>query len=394
MLALRERKKPEPEPAGQGGGRRREALLRHHADQAKAHRLTVEDVEKLGHDRSVESRAAVAGKLGHQLDELSSGKESGLAHAVLHLLVRDVAKEVRRSLAEAAATSQTLPASIAMQLARDEIEIARPILEKSPVLTDEALIEVVRTNAVQYALAVSARARLSEAVGDALVETGNRDVVARVLANDGAAISHRALERVVHDHRADAEVEQRLIRRPELPYEVVEQLVTAVGERIEWELVRTRRIAPEQARVIMSAVRERAAIAMTAREHGDRQLVQHLRERLDHGQLSHDDLLRHLKEGDIAALEIGLGLHAKLEPGQVRRLLYHHDRRHMAALCITAGLSPVHYIAIRMALDLAEAAVTRGAKPPSYTAETIRYLQVQYERMQHDEAKLRDLIGC
>jgi hypothetical protein len=63
-------------------------------------------------------------------------------------------------------------------------------------------------------------------------------------------------------------------------------------------------------------------------------------------------------------------------------------------LCITAGLSPVHYIAIRMALDLAEAAVTRGAKPPSYTAETIRYLQVQYERMQHDEAKLRDLIGC
>jgi hypothetical protein len=47
-----------------------------------------------------------------------------------------------------------------------------------------------------------------------------------------------------------------------------------------------------------------------------------------------------------------------------------------------------------MALDLAEAAVTRGAKPPSYTAETIRYLQVQYERMQHDEAKLRDLIGC
>lgn len=392
MLALRERRKPEPEPVIQGGGRRREALIRHHADQARASRLSAADVEALQRDRSVESRAAVATKLGRQLDELSGSPQGELAHAVLKLLVRDVAKEVRRALAEAVATSHTLPAPVARQLVRDELEVAQPVLEKSPILGDELLIEVVRTNAVQYALAVAARERLSEAVSDALVDTGDRDVVVRLLGNGGAAISQRALQRVVDDHRADPEVERRLVRRPELPYEIIEQLVSAVGERIEWELIRTRQITPEQARAIMAAVRERAAIAITAREHSDRQTVQHLRDRFDHGLLGHDDLLRHLRDGDVAALEIGLGLHAKLEPGQVRRLLYSPDRRQMAALCIAAGLSSVHYIAIRMALDLAEAAVTRGAKPLSYTAETVRYLQVQYERMERDEVKLRELL--
>jgi uncharacterized protein (DUF2336 family) len=367
--------------------------MRCRAEQARGSRLTAADVEALDRDRSVESRAAVAAKLGQQLDELSNSPQSELAHAVLQLLVRDVAKTVRRSLAEAVATSHALPVPLAIQLTRDELDVAGPVLERSPVLTDEILVEVVRTNVVQYALAVAARERPSEAVSEALVDTGDKEVVVRLLGNGTAAISQRALQRVVDDHRSDPDVERRLVRRPELPYEIVEQLVSAVGERIEWELVRTRRIAPEQARAITSAVRDRAAIAITAREHGDRQTVQHLKDRFDQGLLTHDDLLRHLKEGDVAALEIGLGLHASLEPGQVRRLLYHQDRRHMAALCITAGLSSVHYIAIRMALDLAEAAATPGVKPLSYTAETVRHLQVQYDRLRADEAKLRELVG-
>ena len=43
----------------------------------------------------------------------------------------------------------------AERLARDEVEVAIPILERSPVLSEAVLTDIVRTNAMQYALAVA-----------------------------------------------------------------------------------------------------------------------------------------------------------------------------------------------------------------------------------------------
>ena len=88
-----------------------------------------------------------------------------------------------------------------------------------------------------------------------------------------------------------------------------------------------------------------------------------------------------LRDGDIASLEIGLALHARLEPNQVRHLLYHADRRHLAALCIAAGFATPHYITLRMALEIAEEAMAPARRTSGYSSETIRFLQVQYERL-------------
>ena len=49
---------------------------------------------------------------------------------------------------------------------------------------------------------------------------------------------------------------------------------------------------------------------------------------------------------------------------------------------------------LRMAIDLAEAALGSAGKAPSYNAETIRYLKVQYERLARDEVKLHELLGA
>jgi hypothetical protein len=48
---------------------------------------------------------------------------------------------------------------------------------------------------------------------------------------------------------------------------------------------------------------------------------------------------------------------------------------------------------LRMALDVADAAVATGTKGTIYGAETIRYLQIQYERLRRDKGKLDELLG-
>lgn len=380
--------------AASAGGRRREALLRQ-GEIARRARLSAEDVARLERDRSPDARAELAAKFGRLFDELCSGHERELAGAVLQLLARDLAKEVREALAAAVADSESLPRDVALRLGRDDIAVARPILQHSPVLTDADLVQVVRTHTLQYALAVAGRAQISEPVGEALVATGAADVVASVVGNAGASLSKPTLERVLQDFGAQPEVRAKLVRRPELPFELVERLIGMIGERLEWQLVQSRQLPPAEARAIMGAVRERAAISFTARGRADAALQRRLQDALAAGRLDHDELLRFLKEGDVAALEIGLGLHAGLDAAQARRLLYHPDRRHLAALCLAAGFAAPHYLTLRMALDLAEEAVSARPGPPRiYRPDALRFLQRQYEQLARDEERRNGFLAA
>lgn len=369
--------------APSAGGRRRQALLRQAASAtSRSERLTQDDVRALRDDPSAGQRARIAAKIGGQVGELGRQCNAELVEAVLELLVRDVAKEVRKALAEAIADSHEVPPSIARRLATDEIEVAEPVLQQSPLLSDEDLIEIVRTNAMQYALAVAGRRRISEAVADVLVDTGEVPVVTRVVGNIGAQLSQAALERVVADFGTERAVQDRLVRRPELSFELVERLVRLIADSLEWELVQSHRMPIEQARQIMKAARERSAIDLVARDHGDRALEQDLRSRFQAGGLGHEVLLGMLRDGDIAAFELAMALHAREPVARVRRLLYDPDRRRLAAICLRAGFPVAHYVLVRMAIEFAAAAVDGRPPRSDYGPDTIRFLCEQYQRLQ------------
>lgn len=370
--------------------RRRRALLHHGAEPWCRQGLSAADIEMLQRDRSPAVRARIAAVFGRQLDELAAGADHHAIETMLQLLVRDPAPEVRRALALAVAASPSLPAEVARRLAADEIEIARPILQHSPIFADEDLIRIVRTRAKPYAIAVAGRARLSDTVARALIATGQEQVVAALIANVGTDLSEAMLRQVVMDFRASNEVQAHLLRRPELPPDLVEQLVASVGARLNWPLVQERRMSAAEARSFMDASRTRAAIGLAAPSLAERSLLQRLADRFAVGELGHEDLLRFLRDGDLVGLEFGLSLHAQLEPGHVRRLLYHPERQRLAALCITAGLVSTHHIILRLVFDAAEAALSPGY---GGGALTVSFLHVQYEALRADEPRLRMLLG-
>ena len=58
-----------------------------------------------------------------------------------------------------------------------------------------------------------------------------------------------------------------------------------------------------------------------------------------------------------------------------------------------AGFATPHYLTLRMALEIAEDAMTPRAGNKGYSSDTVRFLQAQYEKLRGDEAKLRLLLG-
>src|SRR4051794_13695508 len=113
-----------------------------------------------------------------------------LFDGILTGLVPHTEIAARADLAERLSLIGNAPTALVNQLAReDEISIAGPLLRRSPVIVESALVEIARMKGQGHLLAISERPALPAGVTDVIVRRGDRDVVRRVAGNDGARFS-------------------------------------------------------------------------------------------------------------------------------------------------------------------------------------------------------------
>ncbi len=133
-------------------------VRRHIAANAKAPRQA--DF-KLVHDANAEVRADLARKIARLAPGLSAAEHDTIrqmTYDTLALLARDQLPTVRHVLAEALKSEADVPPDVIQRLARDiKIIVAAPVLEFSPVLTDEDLMDIIRFSPMAGALSAIAR---------------------------------------------------------------------------------------------------------------------------------------------------------------------------------------------------------------------------------------------
>ncbi|MDR3423813.1 MAG: DUF2336 domain-containing protein [Alphaproteobacteria bacterium] len=181
----------------------------------------------LANDRSELSRIQLASMLAdvflHSDTQLTL-RETELVDELIDQLMSNSTQQVRVQLVEKFVDVARMPRRIATNLAKESLEVARPVLLSNPSLTDEDLIQIVENKDADYALAIAARARISEAVADALVTTGDVRVMREVAENLGAQISRRALDVVADAARYSVELRKPLLYRPEMNIDVALKL--------------------------------------------------------------------------------------------------------------------------------------------------------------------------
>ena len=112
-----------------------------------------------------------------------------LFDGVLIDLVPHTGIAARADLAERLSLLGNAPRGLVGQLAReDEIRIAGPLLRRSPVIDEDALIEIARIKGQGHLLAMSERPKLSPDLTDVIVRRGDREVVRRTAGNVGRRV--------------------------------------------------------------------------------------------------------------------------------------------------------------------------------------------------------------
>lgn len=142
-------------------------------------------------------------------------QERHMAGDVLVELLRSTEPDIREAVAKRLVMLNEAPRTILLILAKDDISIARHVLENSKSLTDSDLIHIARKVRMEHRVMIAQRRHLSDAVVDVLVEFMEEDVVETILKNKGSNLSETAIQRILVISRSHQPYVQLLVKREE-----------------------------------------------------------------------------------------------------------------------------------------------------------------------------------
>jgi uncharacterized protein (DUF2336 family) len=262
--------------------------------------------------------------------------ERNLAADILRRVSKDVEMSIRIALAERLADDPAAPHDLINLLCDDTIEVARPILARSPVLSDADLVRVIENGSEGHQISVAARPAIGETVTATLARHACEAAVIALLRNGSAKIARSTFEHLNQRARSLPAIQKPLIECPDLPGELARQLYLWVSDALKAALVARH---PDAARTLVSAIDE--TTAASARPENPvasvnaRKLVEKLHAS---GQLRASFLIRVLNQGEMEMFEYAFAALLNMEPETMRKALYGEDAMRVALACRAAGI--------------------------------------------------------
>jgi len=320
----------------------------------------------LARDRDQAVREKLARKIEMLLPELDADAQAQ-AHKylveVIEILAKDQATRVRQIVAETLKDVASAPHHVIQRLARDAEEVvACPVIEFSPLLSDQDLLEIIESGNNSGSLhAISRRRGVGEQVTDAIVAAQDESAISALLDNGTAQIREETLDSLVEAAIEVVAWQEPLVRRPALPSSaarklagfVASSLLNLLKARDDLDRDTARKVAQEvERRIEKEAVVSAAASAATsaaasaaasARESAvtsaaDSETAETRAKRMfKAGELDDLALTRALQGGDRDLVRHGLALRAEIPLSLIDHVLSAHSAKGVTALAWKAG---------------------------------------------------------
>ncbi|MBI1275769.1 DUF2336 domain-containing protein [bacterium] len=290
---------------------------------------------------SDEARCHIAFKIARLLPDLQDHQKADLLAytvRVLTLLCRDQLLRVREILSEELKEMPFAPRDVVMSLAKDEADsVAVPILECSPVLTDQDLVEIIKsTGRLEVLTAVAARKRLSSLVTDALIACRNVPVMQRLLGNKGASYSEPGMELMAVEAEKVEPMHEPLLRLPDLPQRILNRMATFVSKSLIERMTREGALPASVSSSLLEQISKRLQTPSLDKK---RKESSKARELSSSGELTPEGVEDALERGELAFVKTALTHLSGLPEGMVDRIIKSENGKAITALCWKAGVS-------------------------------------------------------
>lgn len=205
---------------------------------------------ELARDQNDEIRSSLAEKIGrlapsltaHEVDRVQS-----YAYQALEILAHDQLAQIRTILADTLKDVAEAPEDVVKTLALDtELAVCVPILEHSPVLGDDDLMDIIASGLSSGALgAISNRRDVSASVSDAIVNTQDVSAITTLLCNNSAQVREETLDMLADQSSTVADWQGPLVHRPRLSNKAAQRLANFVAGNLLDSLQQRPDLSPE-----------------------------------------------------------------------------------------------------------------------------------------------------
>ena len=277
------------------------------------------------------------------IDDLSA------AEGAMIMLLDDPSPLVRGALAQVFASAQKAPPVVVHALAADQPEVAIPVLSRSPLLSDEDLVDLFATAPPDSQMAIASRAMLSRPVAAAIAEVGSAQACLALIENPDADIALFSIDRIIERFGHLSAIRQNLIARNDLPMASRQALLAKLSQTLAGFVTARHWLGSEHAEHAAREACEKATVALAAETPYEEiaELMRHLRQS---GQLTAGMILRALLSGNVVLFEEAI---AELTGMPIDRVsAYIHDKNisGFRAIYTRAGLPNAAYPAFREAI--------------------------------------------
>ncbi|SJZ50833.1 DUF2336 domain-containing protein [Consotaella salsifontis] len=276
------------------------------------------------------------------------------------LILNDPSPKVRKVLAEALAESRRAPATILRALAEDVDDIAVIVAERSPILDDIDLIDLLSNGNERLQCAIARRRFVSSRLAAAIIEVAGASACLELLNNEAAAVAGVSLQRLAARFGDVVAIRAALLDRRDLPASVRHLLIARTASALaETGLVRNVLGAKKADAIAVSAC-ERATALLSESVPASEvpALVEHLRLS---GALSPAFLIRAVVRGNVDLFAAALVALSGRSERRVRAIVVNGRPGAFAALLQDCGLPAETAPLFRATIDAWKRAVSSGA---------------------------------
>lgn len=266
-------------------------------------------------------------------------RERELMREILRRLTRDVEMAIRIALAQRLAEDASVPHDLILLLVDDSIEVARPLILHSPLLTEADSLKLIAQASVAHQEAVAGRPNIGFPVTEALARCDHEPVLLALVRNATAKISDTGYANLVEKSRAFQGLQEPLIKRPDMPSDMANNMCAWVSDALKVYIQNNYRMAPKRVDTALYEDATQLRSEPPSPKDPPADSAQKLIEKLaTAGQLKAGFLMRVLSQGQIDLFDLAFARLLEIELPAFRSFFYQDGVKLVALACRAAGI--------------------------------------------------------
>lgn len=226
-------------------------------------------------------------------------------------------------------------------LATDDITVARPVLERSSVLTDDDLIQIAQTRGQTHLHAISKRSTLASPVTDVIVERGEGPVLQEVTKNEGAEFSQTGLGVLAEKARSDGKLLTALGKRGDLPPDLMQEIKLRVAQKVKAEMA-GKYTKTDMADLDSLVDKSAANLDLDGFKKSNDELL----DRANKHELTEDDIVNLAKSGKLSETVHALSLLTDLDDRMISHCLLKAEIAALGIVCKANGFKATTFLTL------------------------------------------------